>query len=63
MQDFYLSYYNEYLYKKGIIVKLKKGNIVFQTTVKGVNHNGQLITLDAIERQFNSGEIKWLLNE
>ena len=62
-QGFYLNYYNEYLYKKGVSVKLKKENIVFQTTVKGVNINGQLITSDAIERQFNSGEIKWLFTE
>ena len=62
-QDFYMDYYNEYLYKKNTKVKLKKGNIVFYSTVKGVDKNGQLITSDAIERQFNSGEIKWLLTE
>lgn len=59
--DFSLHYYNEHLYKKGNIVKLKKGNILFSTCIKEVNRQGQLVTFDATERQFNSGEIKWLL--
>lgn len=58
----YLEYYNRHLYKKDEKVKLKKENIVFQTRIERVNSQGQLITSDAIERQFNSGEIKWLLH-
>ena len=40
---------------------MKKENIIFSTCIKEVNRQGQLITYDAFERQFNSGEIKWLL--
>ncbi len=58
---FYFDYYNEHLYKRGEMVKLKKDNMVFNTCIKEVNRQGQLVTLDAIERQFASGEIKWLL--
>ena len=60
-QDFYFNYYNEHLYKKGELVKLKKDNIIFNTHIKEVNRKGQLVTIDALEREFNSGEIKWLL--
>ncbi len=58
-EDYYLNYYNENLHKKNQAVKLKKGNIVFTTTIKKVNKRGQLVTLDTMERQFNSEEIKW----
>ena len=60
-EDFYFNYYNKQLYKKNETVKMKKGNIIFSTCIKEVNRQGQLITYDAFERQFNSGEIKWLL--
>ncbi|MCY7291559.1 MAG: biotin--[acetyl-CoA-carboxylase] ligase [Ferruginibacter sp.] len=60
-KEFYFDYYNEHLYKKGKTVKLKKDNIIFSTCIKEVNRKGQLVTFDAIERQFNSGEIKWIL--
>ena len=42
-------------------VKLKKDNAVFETLIKSVNTQGQLVTHDAIERVFNVGEIEWLL--
>ena len=57
---YYFSYYNMHLYKKGELVNLKKGNIVFSTSIKEVNTKGQLVTFDAMERHFSSGEIKWL---
>ena len=60
-KDIYINYYNEHLYKKGEIVKLKKDNILFNTRIQGVNANGQLLTVDSIERQFNSGEVRWVL--
>ena len=59
--DYYFNYYNEHLYKKNQSVKLKKGNMVFTTTIKEVNRKGQLVTLDTLERQFNNGEVKWSL--
>ncbi len=59
-EDYYFNYYNDHLYKKEQVVKLKKGNIVFSTCIKKVNRKGQLVTFDAMEKLFNSGEIKWL---
>ncbi|HYF32836.1 MAG TPA: biotin--[acetyl-CoA-carboxylase] ligase [Chitinophagaceae bacterium] len=53
--------YNHVLYKLDETVRLKKDNIVFQTTIQGVTALGQLITQDAIERQFEFGEVEWLL--
>ena len=59
-EDNYFNYYNKHLYKKDQTVKLKKGTIIFSTNIMKVNRKGQLVTFDAIERKFNSGEIKWL---
>ena len=60
--DFYFEYYNQYLFKKNELVRLKKDNIIFTTKIKEVNKYGQLITTDVIERQFEHGEIKWMLD-
>ena len=57
----YLKYYNNHLFKKGQMVKLKKANIVFETRIKEVNSFGQLITEDAMDRTFEFGEISWIL--
>ena len=62
-QAFYLNYYNTHLFKRNENVKFKKENIVFYSTIKEVNNKGQLITLDTMERQFNSGEIQLLLDD
>ena len=60
-EEYYFNYYNNHLYKKNETVKLKKDNMVFSTCIKEVNRNGQLITFDVMERQFNSGEIRWVV--
>ena len=52
--------YNSFLYKKNEEVKLRKNRTVFATTVKSVNEFGQLLTQDAIERQFDFGEVEWV---
>jgi len=54
-----LEEYNEKLYAKDRLVKLGKGNIVFNTTIKRVSGSGQLITSDVIERQFNFDEVSF----
>jgi BirA family biotin operon repressor/biotin-[acetyl-CoA-carboxylase] ligase len=59
--DELLAYYNQHLFRKGETVKLKKDAITFTTTVKSVNPFGQLITQDAMERQFNFGEVEWVI--
>ena len=56
-----LRSYNRHLYAANKKVKLKKDNAVFETEVKGVNVNGQLITTDTMERQFDFGDVEWLL--
>ena len=53
--------YHQQLYKLNEKVKIKKGNRVFETTIKGVNDQGQLITHHAFEETFNMGEIEWIL--
>lgn len=54
-----LEQYNEHLYKINKNVTLKNKDIKFETVIKGVNEAGQLITVDAIERRFDFGEVEW----
>jgi len=56
----YLDSYNHVLYKKNKAVKLKKGNRIFKTTIKGVSQTGQLITQHVIEERFDFGEVEWV---
>ena len=56
-----LQEYNRYLYKKGESIRLKKGNAVFETTIRSVNNQCQLLTEDVMERAFEVGEVEWLL--
>lgn len=56
-----LAEYNRNLYKNGEVVRLKKNNIVFDTTVKGVSAQGQLLTADTLERHFEFGEVEWVI--
>jgi BirA family biotin operon repressor/biotin-[acetyl-CoA-carboxylase] ligase len=53
--------YNRHLYMLNQTVTLKKGNVVFKTTVQGVSALGQLLTADKMERQFDFGEVEWII--
>jgi BirA family transcriptional regulator, biotin operon repressor / biotin---[acetyl-CoA-carboxylase] ligase len=53
-----LSEFNQSLYKKGQIVRLKKGDKVSEHIISGVNQNGLLITDQGL---FNLEEVTWLL--
>lgn len=53
--------YNRHLYKLNQEVKLKKASAVFKTTIKGVSLQGQLHTFDTMDRQFDFGEVEWVL--
>lgn len=53
--------YNKNLYQLNQQVKLKKANAVFNTTIKGVSLQGELLTADTMERHFGFGEVEWLL--
>jgi BirA family biotin operon repressor/biotin-[acetyl-CoA-carboxylase] ligase len=57
-EDF-LKEYNENLYCRNHMVKLRKGNIVFETCLEGVSEFGEIITKDIIERKFAFDEVKW----
>ena len=54
------NYYLQHLYKKDETVKLKKGNRVFETMIKGVSETGQLITQHSVEERFEFGEVEWI---
>lgn len=53
--------YNQVLFKRGQTVKLKKETAVFETQVTGVSASGKLLTTDTMNREFDLGEIKWIL--
>jgi BirA family biotin operon repressor/biotin-[acetyl-CoA-carboxylase] ligase len=56
-----LTDYHQVLYKLDEPIKLKKGNSVFETTVKGVTPDGRLITRDTLERYFEVGDVEWVI--
>ncbi len=55
-----LEGYNKNLFALNKKVKLKKGNVIFETTVQEVSHSGELITKDAMERSFSFDEVEWV---
>jgi BirA family biotin operon repressor/biotin-[acetyl-CoA-carboxylase] ligase len=58
-----LDAYNAVLYKRGQEVRLRKDNAVFSTRVERVSPRGQLLTRDVLDRQFEFGEIVWVLDD
>jgi BirA family biotin operon repressor/biotin-[acetyl-CoA-carboxylase] ligase len=58
--DNMLVEYNQILFGLDKKVKLKKDNIIFETTVKGVTPQGKLITYSSMEKQFDFDEVEWL---
>jgi BirA family transcriptional regulator, biotin operon repressor / biotin---[acetyl-CoA-carboxylase] ligase len=57
--------YNSYLqrlYKKDQFVKLKKGSRVFEATIKKVSAEGLLVVQHAMEEEFRTGEVEWVLS-
>jgi len=55
------SLYNQSLYKLNQQARLKKENIVFETTISGVDRQGKLMTKNAMEQNFDFDEVEWLL--
>jgi BirA family transcriptional regulator, biotin operon repressor / biotin---[acetyl-CoA-carboxylase] ligase len=53
--------YHEHLFMKNKTVWLKKDGVRFETVIKEVSPAGRLITVDAIEREFEFGEVEWVL--
>jgi BirA family biotin operon repressor/biotin-[acetyl-CoA-carboxylase] ligase len=56
-----IEQYNILLYRINKTVALKKDGAIFETVIKGVSPQGRLITVDAIEREFDFGEVEWIL--
>jgi BirA family biotin operon repressor/biotin-[acetyl-CoA-carboxylase] ligase len=56
-----LQQYNQHLYKINELVTLRKGGTRFETVIKEVSPQGKLVTVDAIEREFDFGEVEWVL--
>ena len=59
--DRILQQYNQHLYKMNELVTLRKGGVKFETVIKEVSAQGKLITVDAMEREFDFGEVEWVL--
>ncbi len=58
--DDLLSLFNERLYKKGQMVKLRKNNIVGDYLIKSVNPFGELVVEAGIENHFAHGSVEWI---
>ena len=56
-----IEQYNEHMYKRNELVTLKKGEGIIKTVIKEVSASGKLITVDADEREFDFGEVEWVL--
>ena len=56
-----LDDYNKHLYKLNKNVSLKKEGVIFETVIKAVSPEGKLLTVDATNRQFDFGEVEWVL--
>lgn len=54
-----LEAYQKVLYKLHEPVTLKKGSILFETTIRGVSDSGRLLTKDVMEREFDFGEVEF----
>ena len=64
IEDGFGNIYNTYLthlYKRKATVKLKKGSKVFEAMIEAVSPTGKLITLHAIQEEFDFGEVEWVI--
>jgi BirA family biotin operon repressor/biotin-[acetyl-CoA-carboxylase] ligase len=53
--------YLQNLYKRGHVVKLKKGARVFEAMVSSVTPTGELIIKHSFEETIRTGEIEWII--
>jgi BirA family transcriptional regulator, biotin operon repressor / biotin---[acetyl-CoA-carboxylase] ligase len=56
-----LQQYNQHLYKINELVTLRKSGVKFDTVIKEVSPQGKLVTVDAFEKEFDFGEVEWVL--
>jgi BirA family transcriptional regulator, biotin operon repressor / biotin---[acetyl-CoA-carboxylase] ligase len=52
--------YNKRLFKKEEMIRLKKGNRIFEARLKGVSTSGKLIVEHGIRGEFSFEEIEWI---
>lgn len=55
-----LAYYNQHLFKRNEVMKLKKDTISFNCTIKRVSPNGELLVEGGIQDRFQFGEVEWV---
>ncbi len=58
----HLAEYNQCLFGRHQTVRLKKGNIEFETCIQEVLPDGRLFTTDRIDNYFSSGEVEWVFD-
>jgi len=51
--------YNQFLYKRGLPVRLRKNNVVIPCTIRGVAENGRLLIMEDETVGFDFGEVQW----
>jgi BirA family biotin operon repressor/biotin-[acetyl-CoA-carboxylase] ligase len=56
-----MTEYQQVLYKLHQPVTLRKGAILFETTIMGVSDTGRLLTKDVMEREFEFGEVEMVI--
>ncbi len=59
--DLLLAEYNNVLYKKNKQVTLRKDNIKFSCTIKGINSFGELEVENGLKDTFSFGEVQWII--
>ena len=59
--DAIMKEYNHHLFHLHEKTRLKKGRVIFESTIKGVSADGKLLTKDAIERSFDFNEVEWII--
>lgn len=59
--DQFFNLYNQQLYGLNKTIKLKKGIRSFETMMKAVNEQGQLVIGVDIEECFDFGEVEWII--
>lgn len=56
-----LKEYNDNLYKRSEVVRLKRGSRVFDAVIKKVAPLGELVVQHATEERFSVGEVEWVI--
>jgi BirA family transcriptional regulator, biotin operon repressor / biotin---[acetyl-CoA-carboxylase] ligase len=55
--------YQSLLYKRNELVKLKKGNRIFEATILEVTPTGSLQVLHSLKEEYGFGEIEWVIEQ